>query len=62
MRTTDFTSRERGRLRGDPRGIRAQKRDGDLGVRNGLRAGDAFGSRRIQRLAVVLTDDEYLVH
>ena len=57
-----FHAGKRCRLRGDGRGVRAEQRNGDLGVRDGFRAGDALGGRRIQRLAVVFTDDEYLVH
>ena len=57
-----FYAGKRGRLRGDARGIGAEHGDRDLGIRNGFRAGDAFGGRGIQRLAVVFTDDEYLVH
>ena len=53
---------ERRRLRGDARGVRAEQRNRDLGIRNGFRAGDALGGRGIERLAVVFTDDEYLVH
>ena len=57
-----FDAGERGGLGGDARGVGAEQRDGDLGIRNGLRAGDAFRGRGIQRLAVVFADDEYLVH
>jgi hypothetical protein len=57
-----FHAENGGGLRGHCRGVRPQQDDGDVGVRNGLGAGDAFRGRRIQRLAVVLADDEYLVH
>ena len=57
-----FHAGKRGRLRGDARGVSPEQRNRDLGVWNGFRAGDALGGRRIERLAVVFTDDEYLVH
>ena len=57
-----FHAGKRGRLRGDARGIGTEQSDGDFAVRDGLRAGDALGGRGIERLAVVFTDDEYLVH
>ena len=58
----EFHAGKRSRLRGDARGVGTEQRNGDLGVRDGFRAGDALGGRRIERLAVVFADDEYLVH
>jgi hypothetical protein len=49
-------------LRGDPGGVGAEDGDRDLAFRNRLRASDALGCGGVQCLAVVFTDDEYLVH
>ncbi len=57
-----FDAREGRGLRRDGGGIRPQQDYGDLGVRNAGRAGDAFRRGRIEGLAVMFTDDEYLVH
>ena len=51
-----------GGLRCNSRGVRAEQRDRDLGIRDPARTGDALERREIERLAVVFTDDEYFGH
>ena len=51
-----------GGLGGYGRRVRAEQDYGDFAVRNLRGAGDALRGGRIQRLAVVFADNEYLVH
>ncbi len=57
-----FDARDGGGLSGNRGGIGAEHGDGDFGIGNARRAGDALGGGRIQGLAVVLADDEYFMH
>ena len=57
-----FYSGDGGRLGGDRGGVRAKYGDGDFGVRDRGRTGDALGCGGIHGLAVMLADDEYFLH
>jgi len=58
----DESARKAGRLCRNRRRVGAQQRDGDFRIGNPRGAGNALGCGRIQRLSVMFTDDEYLVH